>query len=124
MKKRIIKGMLVACMLLVGFISMAQTSSNPVGKWDTYFPDAPPEYANSVAEFVMQDGKLMYIAYWDGQPVGQPIELVKNDNGYSCKMETDFGTMTITFIRDGDNMKGTLGSDQFSMNFTMTPQKK
>jgi len=124
MKKRIIQGMLVACMLLIGFVAMAQTSSNPVGKWDTTFPEAPAEYSKGQAEFKMQDGKLMYIAYMDGQPIGQPVEAVKKDNGYVCKMESEFGTITITFTPDGNNLKGTLGSDQFSMNFTMTPAKK
>ena len=124
MKKRIMKGMLVACILLIGFVGMAQTSSNPVGMWETTFPDAPAEYAKGKTEFKMQDGKLMYIMYMNDQPAGQPVEVVTNDNGYACKIESEFGTMNITFTRDGDNMKGTLGSNDFSMNFTMTPLKQ
>ena len=122
MKKRIMQGVLVACMLLIGFVGMAQTSSNPVGMWETTFPDAPPEFAKGKAEFKMQDGKLMFIMYMNDQP-GQPVEAVKNDNGYVCKMESEFGTMNITFTRDGDNMKGAFSSDQFSMSFTMKPIK-
>ena len=124
MKKRIMKGMLVACMLLIGLIGMAQTSSNPVGMWETDFPDAPPEFAKGKAEFKMQDGKLMYIMYMNDQPAGQPVEAVKNDNGYVCKVESEFGTMNITFTHDGDNMKGTFGSGEFSMSFTMKPLKQ
>jgi len=72
----------------------------------------------------MEDGKLMYVAYMGGQAMGQPVETVKNDNGYVAQIQSEFGPMTMTFIPDGDNFKGTLDTGEFSMSFTMTPVKQ
>ena len=124
MKKRIIQGMLVVCMLLIGFAGMAQTSSNPVGKWDFKVPDAPAEYGTGKAEFKMQDGKLVFSMLVNGQSAGQPIEVKKNDNTYVCEMSNDYFSMTIILIPDGDNLKGTISSDQWDMDVFMTPEKK
>ena len=123
MKKRMVKGVLVACMLLIGFAGMAQTSSNPVGKWDYSVPEAPAEYATGKAEFAMKDGKLMLTMTMNGQ-AGQPVEAVKKDNGYICTFETEYFSMTITLNPDGNNLKGYISSDQFDVAITMTPEKK
>jgi len=124
MKKRIIQGMMVVCMLLIGFTGMAQTSSNPVGKWDFKVPDAPAEYGIGKAEFKMQDGKLMLLMTISGQSAGQSIEVKKNDNTYVCEMSNDYFSMTIILNPDGDNLKGTISSDQWDMDIFMTPEKK
>jgi hypothetical protein len=123
MKKRIIQGMLVACMLLIGFLGMAQTSGNPVGKWDYSIPDAPAEYATGKAEFKMQDGKLMLVMILNGQ-ASPAYEAVKKDNGYVCKMENEYFTVTLTLNPDGANLKGIVNSDQWDVPITMTPEKK
>jgi len=124
MKKRIIQGMLVVCMLLIGFAGRAQTSSNPVGKWDFSIPEAPPEYSTGKAEFTMQDGKLVFSMLVNGQSAGQPIEVKKNDNTYVCEMANEYFSMKITLNPDGDNLKGMISSDQFAMGISMTPEKK
>ena len=124
MKKKIMHGLLVACMLLIGFVGMAQTSSNPVGKWDYTVPEAPAEYATGKAEFMMQDGKLVFMMIVNGQQTGQPIEVQKNDNTYVCEMSNEYFSMKITLSPDGDNLKGVISSDQWQMGITMTPEKK
>jgi hypothetical protein len=125
MKKKIIQGMLVACMLLIGFAGMAQTSSNPVGKWDYSVPEAPAEYSTGKVEFKMQDGKLMMSLAVSGQGQSGPFaEAVKNDNGYVCKMVSEYFSMTITLNPDGNNLKGFITSDQFTVAITLTPEKK
>jgi hypothetical protein len=124
MKKRIIQGMLVACMLLIGFMAMAQTSSNPVGKWDFTVPEAPAEYSTGKAEFTMQDGKLMYQMLVNGQSAGQPIEVKKVENTYVIEISNDYFYMKITLNPDGNNLKGLVSSDQWEMGITLTPEKK
>ena len=124
MKKRFMQGMLVVCMLLIGFIGMAQTSSNPVGMWDYRVQEAPAEYSTGKAEFKMQDGKLVFLMLVNGQQTGQPIEVKKNDNTYVCEMSNEYFSMKVTLSPDGDNLKGTISSDQWQMGITMTPEKK
>ena len=123
MKKNIMKGMLLACMLLTGIIVQAQTSSNPVGKWDYLVPDAPIEYSKGKAEFLMQDGKLMMVMIADGQS-GNPVEVTKTDDTYTCRISSDYFTMTITLRPDGDNLKGVIGVDQWDLDIIMTPEKQ
>jgi hypothetical protein len=124
MKKRIIQGMLVVCMLLIGFIGMAQTSSNPVGKWDYKVPEAPAEYATGKAEFKMQEGKLVFSMIVNGQQAGQPIEVKKDGNTYICEMSNEYFYLLITLSPDGDNLKGLISSDQWEMAIILTPEKK
>ena len=124
MKKRIIQGMLVACMLLIGFAGMAQTSSNPVGKWDYTVPEAPAEYGTGKAEFSMKDGKLMYQMIVNGQTAGQPIEVKKVENSYVIEISNDYFYMKITLNPDGDNLKGLVSSDQWEMGISLKPEKK
>ena len=124
MKKRIIQGMLVACMLLIGFIGMAQTSSNPVGKWDYNVPEAPAEYATGKAEFKMQDGKLMFGMIVNGQTAGQFVEAKKDGDKYICEISNDYFYMIITLSPDGNNLKGIVSVDQYDLGITLTPEKK
>ena len=124
MKKKIIQGMMVACMLLIGFVGMAQTSSNPAGKWDYKIPDAPSEFSTGKAEFMMQDGKLMFSIIANGQSLGQPIEVKKQDNSYICEFSNDYFYILFTLNPDGDNLKGFVGSDDWEFGITMTPEKK
>jgi uncharacterized protein (DUF2147 family) len=124
MKKQMIKGVLVACMLLIGFIVQAQTSSNPVGKWDFNVPEAPYEYSTGKAEFKMQDGKLMLSLTITGQQSSPAYEVKKNDKTYVCEMAFDNFYMKITLNPDGDNLKGLISSDQWDVGITMTPEKK
>jgi len=123
MKKKMIQGMLVACMLLIGFIVQAQTSGNPVGKWDYSCPEAPYEYSKGKAEFKMQDSKLMLVMTINSQ-TGQPMEVVKKDTAYVCVVSNDYFSMTITLKPDGDNLKGVITSDQWEIGITMTPEKQ
>ena len=124
MKKRIIQGMLVVCMLLIGFIGMAQTSSNPVGKWDYNVPEAPYEYSTGKAEFKMQDGKLMFGMIVNGQTAGRSVEAKKEGDKYICEISNDSFYMKITLSPDGDNLKGLVSSDQWEMGIILTPEKK
>jgi hypothetical protein len=110
-------------MLLFGVIVQAQTSSNPVGKWDYSVPEAPYEYSKGKAEFKMQDGKLMMVMIIN-EYAGNPMEVTKKDNAYVCKFAGDGFEMTITLKPDGDNLKGNISSDQFDVSITMTPAKQ
>ena len=123
MNKRMIKGMMVACMLLIGFMVQAQTSTNPIGKWDYSVPDAPYEYSKGKAEFKMQNNKMVMVMTINDY-VGDPMEVTKKDNAYVCQFVGDNFSMTITLKPDGNNLKGTIGSDQFEVSITMTPEKK
>ena len=118
-----IQGMLAACMLLLGFIVQAQTSSNPVGKWDYSVPEAPPEYSKGKAEFRMQDDKLVLVMTINNF-VGEPIEVTKKDNAYVCGFSVEGFSMSITLNPDGDNLKGWISSDQWDVTITMTPAKE
>jgi hypothetical protein len=118
-----IKGMIVAVLLFCGFVVQAQTSSNPVGKWDYTIPEAPYEYSKGKAEFKMQDNKLMMTLILD-QNTGTPFEVTKKDNSYICRMSFEGFIMTFTLNPDGDNLKGIISSDQWDVSITMTPEKK
>ena len=115
--------MLVACMLLLGYVVQAQTSSNPIGKWDYSVPEAPYEYSKGKAEFKMQDGKMVMVITINDY-VGNPMEVTKKENSYVCKMSGDNFSMTITLNPDGNNLKGIISSDQRDVGITMTPEKK
>ena len=123
MKKKMIKGMLAACMLLLGFIVQAQTSSNPIGKWDYSVPDAPPDYSRGKMEFKMQDDKLVATMIM-GDYVGSPMEVTKKENSYVCQFSVEGYSMRITLNPDGDNLKGFISSDQWDVTITMTPAKE
>ena len=127
MKKRIMQGMLVACMLLIGFVVQAQTSSNPVGKWDYSCPDMPAEFSKGKVEFKMQNDKLTMTmtanGTFDGPPM-PPLEVTKKDNSYVCKMESEYFAMTITLNPDGNNLKGQISSEMGDIAITMTPEKQ
>jgi len=121
MKKRIIKGMLAAGMLLYCMIGQAQTSSNPVGVWNFDIPNAPAEYATGKVEFKNLDGKLML--FFVGMQ-GTGFEVTKKENQYTCKMSFDYFDMTFVLKADGDNLKGVVFSDQWEMDINMKPDKK
>jgi len=123
MNTRMIKGMLVACMLLIGCMVQAQTSANPIGKWDFSVPDAPYEYSKGKAEFKMQDNKMVVVMTINNNS-GDPMEITKKDNAYVCQVSVDGFSMTINLKPDGDNLKGTISSNQFEIGITMTPEKK
>ena len=122
MKKRIIKGMLAAYMLLLCMVGQAQTSSNPVGIWDFNIPNAPAEYSTGKVEFKNQDGKLRM--FFVGMSQGSGFDVTKKDNQYTCKMSFDNFEMTFVLNPDGTNLKGIIYSDQWEMDIRMTPQKK
>ena len=124
MKKRIMKGMLVACMLFIGFAGIAQTSSNPIGKWDYSMPDAPAEYGIGKAEFKMLDDKLVFLMTINGQTLGQPVEVKKNDNTYVIEISNDYVYLDISLNPDGDNLKGILTYEQWDLDILMTPEKQ
>ena len=124
MKKRIMKGMLVACMLFIGFAGIAQTSSNPIGKWDYSIPEAPAEYGIGKAEFKMQDDKLVFLMTINGQTLGQPVEVKKTDNTYSIEISNDYLYLSIFLDPDGDNLKGVLTYEQWDLDILMTPEKQ
>ena len=123
MKKKMIKGMLVACMLLLGYVVQAQTSSNPIGKWDYSVPEAPYEYSKGKAEFKMQEGKMVMVMTIN-QNVGPAMEVTKKENSYVCQASFDGFSMTITLNPDGDNLKGVISTSQWDVGVTMTPEKK
>jgi len=123
MKNSMIRGMLAACMLLFGFIVQAQTSSNPVGKWDYSVPEAPYEYSKGKAEFKMQDEKLVMVMTINDF-VGDPMEVTKKENAYVCEFAVEGFSMTITLNPDGDNLKGFISSDQWDVSINMTPAKE
>ena len=121
MKKRIVKVILTACMLLFYMSVQAQTSSNPVGIWDFNIPNAPAEYATGKVEFKNQDDKLMM--FFVGIQ-GRGFEVTKKENQYTCKMSFDYFEITFVLNPDGNNLKGTVSSDQWDMEIKMTPEKK
>ena len=117
MKNRLL---LLSFMLLFSMIGWAQTSTNPVGVWDFNVPDAPSEYATGKIEFKNQDGKLML--YFVG--VNQGTEVTRRDNQLTCRISSDYFDMTIVLRPDGNNLRGTVSSDQWAMAITLTPEKK
>jgi len=117
------KGILVGCMMLLGFIVQAQTSSNPIGKWNYSVPEAPYEYSKGKAEFKMQNDKLVLVMTINDF-VGDPMEVAKKENSYVCAFSGDGFSMTITLNPDGDNLKGFISSDQWDVSITMIPEKE
>ena len=123
MKKNVIKGMMGACMLLLGFIVQTQTSSNPVGKWDYSIPEAPYEYSKGKAEFKMQENKLVVVMTIN-QSVGNTLEVTKKENAYLFGFTIEGYSISFTLNPDGDNLKGIVSSDEWDVTITMTPAKE
>ena len=112
-----------ACMLLFCIVAQAQTSSNPVGMWTYNCPEAPYEYSTGKAEFKLQDDKLMLVMFVGGTQ-GQPVAVTKTDDGYLCRFSIDYFDITIILKPDGENLKGTISSDDWELAMTMKPEKK
>jgi len=123
MKKKMMKGIFVACMLLLGFIIQAQTSSNPVGKWNYTMPDAPPEFGQGQVEFKMQNDKLVLVILHNDY-FGDPIEVTKQDDAYVCEYAGGEFYMTMTFNPDGDNLKGMMSVGGYDLIMILTPAKE
>ena len=124
MRKIMIKWTLVACILFLGIVVCAQTSSNPIGMWIYSCPDAPDEYATGKVEFKQQDGKLMLLITVNQADGSQITEVTKKDNVYTCRLSSEYFDITITLSPDGENLKGTILSDQMEVPITMKPAKK
>ena len=123
MKNIIIKGLFAALMLLFCVASQAQTSKNPVGKWDYSIPDVSSEYSSGKAEFKNQNNKLMLVLSTGGW-IGDAFEMTKKDDSYSGKFLIEGYAITVTLKPDGENLKGTLSSDRGTLVISMKPEKK
>ena len=125
MKNTIFKGILAACMLLFCIVGRAQTVSDPVGVWDYSIPEAPYEYSTGKAEFKKVDDKLTMTLKSSADSRVIPLEVtVKEKKEYVCKFKSDNFSMTITLKPDGENLKGTIASDQWEVSITLKPEKK
>ena len=123
MKYSIKRVLFSASILLFCIVGQAQTSSNPVGMWTYNCPEAPYEYSTGKAEFKVQEGKLFLVMSVGGNP-GTPIEVTKKDNDYICKFSFDNFGITIILKPDGNNLKGTIASENWDLAISMTPEKK
>jgi hypothetical protein len=124
MEKTFCKVIFTACTLLFCLVVRAQTPSDPVGAWTYSIPEAPYEYSTGKAEFKKVDGKLT-MTMTSGDYPAIPLEVtVKENNVYVCKFSSTEFAMTITLKPDGDNLKGTVGSDQWEVSITLKPDKK